>query len=135
MLNTFPELLNYSLLSPALLRWLLAFVLISVGIEILKPTTRALFVAYFSSRDFPLANFLPWKLGVAQIVLGIFFIFGIFTQVSALVAIYVLFSLFYIENRVERILPHTSMFYLTMIIIATSLLFSGAGAFAVDLPL
>jgi uncharacterized membrane protein YphA (DoxX/SURF4 family) len=135
MLNTFPELLNYSLLSPTILRLLLAFVLISIGIEILKPTTRALFVAYFSSKEFPLSNFIPWKLGIAQITLGVFFVFGIFTQISALVAIYVLFSLFYIENRVERILPHTSMFYLTMIIIAISLLFSGAGAFAVDLPL
>jgi len=135
MLNTFPELLNYSLLSPTLLRWVLAFILITIGIEIIKPAKRALFSAYFSSKEFPLADFIPWKLGIAQIVLGVFFFFGMFTQIASLIAIYIFFSLFYIENRVERILPHTSAFYLVMIVISISLLFTGAGALAVDLPL
>lgn len=135
MLNTFPELLNYSLLSPTLLRWVLAFVLITTAVEILKPSKRALFAAYFSSKDYPLANFLPWKFGIAQIILGVFFFFGMFTQIAALISVYTLFALFFIENRAERILPHTSAFYLLMIVIALSLLFTGAGAFAVDLPL
>ena len=135
MLNTFPELLNYSILAPTLLRLVLAFVLITTGFVIIRPAKRALFAAYFDSKQYPLASFLPWKLGVAQIVIGIFFFFGFFTQIAALVALYILFALFYIENRVERILPHTSTFYLIMIVIALSLLLTGAGAFAVDLPL
>lgn len=135
MLNTFPELLNYSLLSPTLLRLVLAFVLITIGVDMIRPAKRALFVAYFSSKEYPLANFLPWKFGIAQIVLGTFFVLGAFTQISALISLYILFSLFYIENRAEKILPHTSTFYLVMIVIAISLLFTGAGAFAVDLPL
>jgi uncharacterized membrane protein YphA (DoxX/SURF4 family) len=135
MLNTFPELLNYSILAPTLLRFVLAFILITTGIEIIRPTKRALFAAYFSTKEFPLADFIPWKLGIAQIALGVFFFFGMFTQISALIAIYIFFSLFYIENRAERILPHTSAFYLVMIVISLSLLFTGAGAFAVDLPL
>lgn len=114
---------------------MLAFILVNIGIEILKPSKRALFAAYFSSKEFPLANLLPWKLGIAQIILGIFFLFGMFTQIASLIAIYIFFSLFYIENRAEKILPHTSAFYLVMIVIAFSLLFTGAGAFAVDLPL
>jgi uncharacterized membrane protein YphA (DoxX/SURF4 family) len=124
MLNTFPELLNYSILAPTLLRFVLAFILITTGIEIIRPTKRAF-----------LANFIPWKLGIAQIALGVFFFFGMFTQIASLIAIYIFFSLFYIENRAERILPHTSAFYLVMIVISLSLLFTGAGAFAVDLPL
>ncbi len=135
MLNTFPELLNYSILSATILRLVLAFVLISTGIEIIKPTKRALFMAYFESKQYPLASFLPWKFAIAQIMLGVFFFFGFFTQVVALIAIYILFCLFYIENRAEKILPHTSAFYLAMIAIALSLLLTGAGAFAVDLPL
>lgn len=134
MLNTFPELLNYAILSPTLLRLVLAFTLITIGLDTIR-NKRALFMAYFSSRDYPMANFLPWKFGIAEIILGIFFIFGFFTQVAALIAIYILFALFYIENRAEKILPHTSTFYLVMIVIAISLLFTGAGAFAVDLPL
>ncbi len=135
MLNTFPELLNYAILGPTLLRLVLAFVLISVGIEMLRPTKRALFAVYFSTKEYPLANFLPWKFGIAEIILGVFFLFGFFTQVASLIAIYILFALFYIENRADRILPNTSAFYLVMIVIALSLLFTGAGAFAVDLPL
>lgn len=134
MLNTFPELLNYSLLAPALLRLVLAFVLITIGIDTITKK-RILFAAYFDSKQYPLANFLPWKFGIAEIILGLFFFFGFFTQIASLIAIYILFCLFYIENRAEKILPHTSTFYLIMIVIAISLLFTGAGAFAVDLPL
>lgn len=134
MLNTFPELLNYSLLAPTLLRLILAFVLITVGIDTITKK-RSLFASYFISREFPLANLLPWKFGISEIILGLFFFFGFFTQVASLIAIYILLSLFFIENRAEKILPHNSTFYLIMIVIAISLLFSGAGAFAVDLPL
>lgn len=135
MLNTFPELLNYTILAPTIIRFLLSFVLITIGVSIIKPTTRALFAAYFSSKEYPLAAFLPWKFAIVQILLGLFFFFGFFTQISSLIAMYVFFSLFYIENRAEKILPHTSDFYLVMIIISLTLLFTGAGAFAVDLPL
>jgi uncharacterized membrane protein YphA (DoxX/SURF4 family) len=134
MLNTFPELLNYAILGPTLLRLVLAFTLITIGIDTIQ-NKRPLFAAYFSSKEYPLASFLPWKFAIAEIILGLFFIFGFFTQIAALIAIYVLFSLFYIENRAEKILPHTSTFYLVMIAVALSLLFTGAGAFAVDLPL
>ncbi len=135
LLNPFPELLNYSILAPTLLRWVLAFVLISIGIDMIRQTKRALFVAYFSSKEFPLAAFLPWKFGIAQIILGTFFLIGAFTQISVLISVYILVALYYIENRVERILPHDSTFYLVMIVVSLSLLLTGAGAFAVDLPL
>jgi uncharacterized membrane protein YphA (DoxX/SURF4 family) len=135
MLNTFPELLNYAILAPTMIRFLLSFVLITTGVTMIKPSTRALFSAYFASKEYPLASFLPWKFATVQILLGIFLFFGFFTQISSLIAIYIFFSLFYIENRAEKILPHTSNFYLVMIIISMTLLFTGAGAFAVDLPL
>jgi uncharacterized membrane protein YphA (DoxX/SURF4 family) len=134
MLNTFPELLNYAMLGPTILRLVLAFTLISIGLDTIR-NKRALFMAYFASKEYPLANILPWKFAIVEVILGVFFLFGFFTQISALIAIYVLFSLFYIENREEKILPHTSFFYVVMIVIALSLLFTGAGAFAVDLPL
>lgn len=135
MLNTFPELLNYSILAPTLIRFVLGFVLITVGLEILKPSKRYLFSAYFSSRSYPLADLLPWKFGIIQIILGLFFIFGFFTQIASLITLYILFWLLLIENREEKILPHTSTFYLIMFVMALSLLLTGAGAFAVDLPL
>lgn len=134
MLNTFPELLNYSILAPTLLRLVLAFVLITIGIDTITKK-KILFLAYFESKAYPLAKLLPWKFGIAEIILGLFFLFGFFTQIASLIAIYILFCLFYIENRAEKILPHNSTFYLIMIVIAISLLFLGAGAFAVDLPL
>lgn len=134
MLNTFPELLNYAMLGPTLLRLVLAFTLITIGIDTIR-NKRALFVAYFAGKEYPMANILPWKFAIVEIILGVFFLFGFFTQITALISVYVLFSLFYIENRAERILPHTSFFYVVMIVIALSLLLTGAGAFAVDLPL
>lgn len=134
MLNTFPELLNFGLLAPTIIRLILAIILLVLGYETIFKK-RLSFCLYFKAKEYPLAAFLPWKLGIAEIITGIFLFFGFFTQIASIVSMYLFFTLLYIENRDEKILPHTSTFYLVMIFVSATLLFSGAGIFAVDLPL
>ena len=58
--------------------------------------------------------------------------FGFMTQIAALLSVYIIMNLMLIENRSEKIFYISQHFYVVMMIIAISLLFSGAGIFAVD---
>lgn len=134
MLNIFPELLNYGLLAPTIIRITLAVTLLFIGYETVF-SKRLSFLSYFEAKKYPLAKLLPWKLGIAEIIAGLFLFFGFYTQIAALVTVFLSLMLLYIENRDEKILPHSLTFYLMLVIVSVTLLFSGAGAFAVDLPL
>lgn len=134
MLNIFPELLNYGLLAPTIIRITLAITLLFIGYETVF-SKRLNFLSYFEAKKYPLAKLLPIKLGVAEIIAGLFLLFGFFTQVAALATVFLSLMLMYIENRDEKILPHSLTFYLIIAILSVTLLFSGAGAFAIDIPL
>ena len=134
MLNVFPELLSFGLLSATIIRVTIAIILLVIGYETVTKK-RLDFDSYFKTKEFPMASVLSWKLGVAEIIVGIFLLVGLYTQIATLIAVFLFFALLHIENEDKKILPHTSTFYLIMVVISTTLLFSGAGAFAIDLPL
>jgi len=134
MINVFPTLLSYGLFAPFLLRITIAIVFLVLGWSFVT-TKRISLAAYFEANDYPLGSVLPWLLGSITLLTGIFFLFGFFTQVAVLISMYVLLNLMSIERREEKVLPYPQVFYLLMMIIATSLLFSGAGAFGIDLGL
>lgn len=134
MLSIFPGLLPYGLLSATIIR-------ITVGLVILLFGTLTLFYhrekisKKLLSRGYPLANFIPWPVGIVQILTGGFLIIGFLTQASAIVVAYLFIDLMLIDTGKEKIFKQGNLFYVAMILISLSLLFSGAGAFAVDLPL
>jgi len=134
MLNTFPELLDFGLMSPFILRVTLAVILISVGYLTLTKKKME-FDNYFKSQKYPFPAIITTVFGISEIVVGLFFFAGFYTQIISLISIYLLINLIYIENKSSKILPYTSAFYLILGVIALSLLFSGAGFFALDLPL
>jgi len=98
-------------------------------------TKRISISAYFEAQRYPLAKTLPWLFGISAILTGLFFLFGFFTQVASLIAMYILLNLMFIERREERIFEYPQGFYVLMMLIATSLLFSGAGAWGADLSI
>lgn len=134
MLNPFPDLLTYSLLAPLLLRLVLGFIFVDLGIlktKGEKERWRATFEAlHLKPADFflPLYAFL-------QITGGILLILGLWTQVAALMFVIFTGAELYIEWRAKEILKRDLVFYLLLFIISLSLLFTGAGAFAFDIPL
>ncbi len=134
MLNPFPDLLNYSLIAPTLLRVVLAFVLINLGAAKLK-YEKAAFIRSFEFLSLKHAPSLTKILGYVQIVLGAMFLLGFYTQIAALVTVLIAFCELVIEYMCEDILKRSLVFYLLIFTIALSLLFTGAGRFAMDLPL
>lgn len=119
MLSIFPPLLAYSGFSALLLRLVLGIVLVLWSQKEYKKSAGERSV-YES---------------IIQGILGIFLIVGFLTQISALfTAIFLGFKLF---KKIQRkaFLTDGLNYYLILFIISISLIFTGAGYFALDLPL
>lgn len=118
MLSLFPSLLTYGLLAPFLLRLVL-------GIT----------VAYFGMRYIRQKQHTPVTLGMIEIVLGLLLIIGLYTQAAAALVAIILGLKLAKKVATKAFLTNGVNYYLILLVIAVSLLFSGAGVFAFDLPL
>ncbi len=134
MLNPFPELLTYGLLSPFILRLVLSFIFVNLGILALKNEKKA-WVSSFTSLRIPKPELFVKIFGVIEIVGGAMLILGFYTQIASIVLAILTFAEAYIEYRDPSILKRNLVFYVLIFSITISLIFSGAGAFAIDLPL
>ena len=134
MLNAFPSLLTFSLLAPLILRVVLGLIFINLGyIELTSEKKR--WAAFFETVHLKPATIFVILMGLFEIVGGFFLIAGFMTQVTALVFSIITFGEFYAEYREETLLKRDVIFYLLIFAISLSLLLSGAGIFAIDLPL
>lgn len=134
MLNIFPDLLTYGLVSATIVRLIVGFVLIKFGISTIS-THRKAAIKKLIENKYPSPETMVWILGFIKIITGAFLIFGFLTQVATLVAAYIFLNLLIIDDQEDEIFKQTDLFYLIMILLSVSLLFSGAGFFAMDLPL
>lgn len=113
MLSIFPDLLTFGILSPFIIRIAVSVIGLKYGLERLKK---------------------PYKwLSVFYIITSIFIFIGLFTQVAVLVAI----ALAKIDYYINRNSGEKPNFYIYSLIIAVllSLLLTGPGFLAFDLPL
>ena len=134
MLNTFPSLLTFSLLAPLILRVVLGLIFINLGyIELTSEKKR--WHAFFATVHLKPATVFVILMGLFEIVGGFFLIAGFLTQIMALVFSIITFGEFYAEYREETLLKRDVIFYLLIFAISLSLFLSGAGIFAIDLPL
>lgn len=134
ILNTFPDLLTFSQISPLMLRVILGLIAINLGY--LKLTSEK--VAW--QKLFETINLLPSKilvkvLAIIEIGGGIMFLLGAYTQLIAIVASVLFFCEAVLEYREPVLEKRNITFYILMLTISLSLIFLGAGAFALDLPL
>ncbi|KKQ78025.1 MAG: hypothetical protein A3A96_03005 [Candidatus Zambryskibacteria bacterium RIFCSPLOWO2_01_FULL_39_39] len=134
MLNPFPDLLTYSLLAPLILRVVAGLLFINLGLLAFKNEK----VVWFTSLSFlkvPNPKLAVKIFGGIEIIGGAMFILGFYTQVVALILGLLTFAEAYVEYKDPAILKRNFVFYIMLLAIITSLLLSGAGAFAIDLPL
>ena len=134
ILNTFPDLLTFSMFSPFILRVVLGLIVINLGF--LKFGKEK--VAW--QKLFETINFLPAKilvkcLAVVEIAGGFMFLSGAYTQLTAIVFAIIFFCEAILEYREPVLEKRNITFYVLMFTISLSLVFLGAGAFALDLPL
>jgi len=134
MLNTFPSLLTYSWYAPLILRLVLGLILIDLGLLKFKGE-RADWITTFAAYKIKPAHLWVSLYGLLEVVGGAFLIIGLYTQVAALAFVLLSGIEFYIEYSEGAILKRDIVFYVLVFAIAASLLLTGAGAFARDLPL
>lgn len=134
MLNPFPDLLVYSLLAPFFIRIVAGLVFVNLGVLAFKNEKRSWQISLNTLRV-PNPSVAVKILGAVEIALGVMLVLGFYTQVAALILGLLTFAETYVEYKDPAILKRNFVFYLLVLSILLSLLFSGAGAFAIDLPL
>ncbi|MEX2013558.1 MAG: DoxX family protein [Parcubacteria group bacterium] len=134
MLNLFPDLLMYSLAGPFVLRVLLGLIFIDLGFLKFR-SEKNRWLTSFETLGLRPADLFLSLYALLQIIGGLLLLVGLWTQVAALAfAIFTGIEL-YIEWQAREILKRDMVFYLLIFVISLSLLLTGAGAYAIDIPL
>ena len=134
MLSVFPNLLTYSQLAPFVLRIVVGLIFLELGYLKLGKE-KSIWNMFFQTIHFKPSHFFVALLATIEIVSGAFLIVGYLTQLAALIMAVILFAEAYVELRDGAILKRDIVFYTLLLVICVSLLLTGAGAFAFDLPL
>lgn len=90
---------------------------------------------FFETIHFKPTQLFVTLLAVIEIVSGAFLVVGYLTQVAALVMAVILFAEGYVELKDGALLKRDIVFYTLLLVICISLLLTGAGTLAFDLPL
>ena len=114
-LTIFPELLNYSFFAPTFLRLAAGVLILFAGLERRNKEYKGLSVVY--------------------IITSILIITGLYTQVAVLAGIVLIKFEYYMARKSGSLTREKTALTIIMIVILLSLLLTGPGAFAFDLPL
>jgi uncharacterized membrane protein YphA (DoxX/SURF4 family) len=134
MLNPFPELLDFGILAPTLIRVAVAVFFINFGWNKLTKE-REHKATFFESIGLRPAGVYVTLLGIFEIVAGVCLILGVFTQVIAIICATIALVSYIIKKRHPEMLFTPSSVYALLFIMSLSLMFTGAGLPAIDLPL
>lgn len=132
-LNPFPGLLDFAFFAPFLIRVVAGVIFVDLGyLALTKDNERLakLFGTFLGA-----GSLVAGLFGFVQIIAGALLAVGLFTQLAALALSLVAFMNLYLEMRNEALVRRDIVFHLMLLSMALSLLLSGAGIFALDLPL
>lgn len=122
MLSLFPSLLTYQQVGPLLIRLIVGITLLYFGYEkVMHKGTSS------GSND--------RTYGVVEMFISIFLIIGLFTQLAALLNAVILVIKLGFKIRDGKFLSDGINYYILLLVMAISLIFTGPGFFAFDLPL
>lgn len=134
MLSVFPTLLVFGLFAPFLLRVALGFVFVRFGWHKLgKGRTEK--TAFFESLGWKPGNYFAFSFGIIELAAGVLLLIGLYTQLAALVAALILLGALILKRAHKTGIESSRGFLALLLIVALSLLVSGAGFFAFDFPL
>ena len=122
------------MLAPFILRVIVGIIFLELGYLKLGKEKSA-WNMLFETIHLKPTHFFVTLLAAIEIVAGAFLITGYLTQLAALVMAIILFAEAYVELRDGTLLKRDIVFYVLLLVICVSLLLTGAGAFAFDLPL
>ncbi len=122
MLSIFPSLFSYQELSPFLIRLVLGITLAYFGYQKVMKRGQS------SGSNSVLY-------GAVEILVSIFLIIGLYTQLAALINAIILIIKLAFKARNKQLLTDGVNYYILLLVMATSLMVTGAGWWAFDLPL
>ena len=122
MLSIFPSLLSYQELSPFLIRLVLGITLAYFGYRKIKGRGQS------SGSNSVLY-------GAVEILVSIFILIGLYTQLAALINVIILVIKLAFKARNKQLLTDGINYYILLLVMAISLMVTGAGWWAFDLPL
>lgn len=122
MLSTFPSLLAFEGFAPLIIRVVLGVTLAWFGYQKIKGRGQ-------SSGS----NSLIY--GIIEVVISVFLIIGLFTQIAALLNALILVIKLGFKVNQKAFLTNGINYYLLLLAMAISLVFTGPGFIAFDLPL
>jgi hypothetical protein len=132
MLNTFPDLLALGFFAPTLLRVAVAFAfLFGAYIQYKR-------VDELSNIRFPIVgggSWIIWLSIIAHAVIGAMLFFGYYTQIAAILGVLGGIKGIMYAKKYPRLFALCRLEYFFIVVICLSLIISGAGALALDLPL
>lgn len=134
ILNTFPELLSYGVISAFILRIVIGFVTINLGLLKLGKEKKD-WQKLFEVINFHPSTYFVKSLALIEIIGGLMLLIGAYTQIFAIIFSIIFFCEMILEYKEESLENRNLPFYILIFVISLSLIFSGAGSFALDLPL
>ena len=133
MLNPFPDLLTYGFFVPTLLRASAACIFFLLAQKLVIDRKK------IAATSFPIVGTTPaWIIsvgGACVAILGVLLFVGYATQWAALVGALIALKYLFLLSRYPALKQFSRSTYVLLFVICISLLFSGAGALAMDLPL
>ena len=133
MLNPFPDLLSLSFFAPFLLRVMLGVWLVLSSCRHFK--RRGELATVLASRFGALGQIAVWLIIFVECAVGAALVAGFYTQIAALLSGAYALKLLYFRRLSPGLAQESAWFYILVAAISLSLLVTGAGAFAVDVPL
>ena len=131
--NIFPALLLPPL-APLILRIVIGLIFIDLGFLKFRGEKQGWSTSFEALGLRPVDLFLPLY-ALLQIIGGILLLIGLWTQVAALAFVVFTGIELYVEWQAREILKRDMVFYILIFTISLSLLLTGAGAYAIDIPL
>jgi len=133
MLSQFPNLLWLGIFAPFILRIALGLILFLTSFHQLVDKRHVSEKRFLN--EWPKYGYnLLWTISVVEIILGLSLVAGMYTQTTALLT--ALLSTFAIISSKYRLATSRDfLFYILMLAISLSLVITGAGVFAFDVPL
>lgn len=135
MLNPLPDLLYLAVLGPFILRVAVGIWFLSRGYTNLLREKREEMASTLRVEWGPLGTFAIWYLGMVQVVVGLSLVLGYLTQVGAILGLLTVIQMYVLKRKYPIIAPHDKALYLVIAAVCFSLLITGAGGLAFDLPL
>lgn len=134
MLSTFPALLAYGVIGTTLLRISLGAVFFMLGIRTLTKERATIAHTYTRIKLKPGIAFAI-LLGACEIILGVLLIIGLYTQIASGLAALASLKIAIFRACKFTFSEQSVGFFIMTAIIASSLVFLGAGIYSFDLPL